>query len=305
MSVDRSRFIPASSEAADEAISGWLGGPETVKKGDKKFFFFMPAYTTRDGRGVWFSVANRHYGVPLTKGQGEDRQLWTFDCPQSVGSRCIVCENKKLFQQLGVWGDNNRQGCKPSRRIRFNVINVQYPDRGVLVFEDGTTTLKMLRTILQESPNIMDPFDGTVLVVKNLGEDPWRYIAVAEGGKMSLDEIHPDALSWALPENLPNLDESWNFPSYEEQVAKFTGINPNERTLPISGEQAQLTAGDDGSQHDDGVIDVTPEPEPEQEPERRPWESDDENKPKPTGSTSGSSLLEMFQAEIDGEGGDN
>jgi len=157
MAVDRSRFISASAEAADDAINSYMGGPLTIKVGEMRYLRFMPAFREQDGRGIWFSSAQRHYGIPLVRRSAEDSRSTTFDCPASIGARCLVCENKALFQQIGAWDDGSGRGCKPSRRVRFNVIDAERPKLGVLIFEDGTTTWKRLRSMLKkEDPNLMD-----------------------------------------------------------------------------------------------------------------------------------------------------
>lgn len=309
--VDRSRFIPASAEAADDAISSFMGGPLTIGVGEKKYLRFMPAFKEVDGRGVWFSSANRHWGVPLVRQDSEEARSTTFDCPASVGARCIVCENKALFQQIGAWDKDGPGGCKPSRRVRFNVIDAERPQAGVLIFEDGITTWKLLRNMVRKdrNPLLMDPFEGSILVVENTGEKGvWRDIYEAKGGKMSLDEMHPDALEWALPENLPDLDASWDFPSYDDQVAMFTGVDARERLFdPGSDTKALPEAEQENIKEVESEVvnDDTDDEEEEGEDEVRPWEQareeseTKEDRPKPSKSQGGSSLLEKFQAEID------
>lgn len=57
----------------------------------------------------------------------------------------------------------------------------------------------------------------------------------------SLDEIHPDALIWGLPENLNDLDNQWEFPTLEEQQEMFSFLQGLTKLSPPAP-QAQIEA---------------------------------------------------------------
>ncbi len=220
--IDRSRYLTVTGEsvkAAEEAAKRYMGGPFRMEKGNRYYLRFMPAFKVNDqGIPQWWSFGMRHYGVPVIG--KEDGKKHTMDCPQTIGARCLVCENKKLFQQMGVWDDF--KGCSPRKRVYFNIIDIQKLDAGVQVLEDGPKLWGLLREEFEEeNDEIFDPFTGSVLIVTTKDADPWRKLKYPKHAQCSLDEIHEDGLSWALPENLPDLDEQWDFPSLESQVAIF------------------------------------------------------------------------------------
>lgn len=225
MSIDRSAFISASAAAAEEADRKMRGDVLKLEAGVDYVLRFCPAFTSRNGEGIWWSFGQRHYKVPCPT---TDNGRYTFDCPNHRdGSRCVVCENQAAFEAMNMW--SGRDGVMGKTHVRFNVIDVNNPEAGVQVLEDSVTLWRLLKEQLKRT-NIMDPFDGKVIGVQKLKKDPWRSLFDVDsmgeqyrGGYCPVDAIHPDALSWCLPENLPNLDESWYKMSWEKQLEVFKG----------------------------------------------------------------------------------
>lgn len=270
---DRSRYLAKPSmEAADEAADAFLGKTWRAKEG-KYFIRMMPSFKVDEmGREIFFSLAQRHFGIPII---GKEDDSVTMDCPLSIGARCIPCEKQSVFKAVGRW--TGKHGCAPSKRFVFNVLDVARPDRGVQILEEGKTFYDLLRLEFDDDEMIMDPFEGTNLRYTVLGDKPWRRLKPASNGQCSLEEIHPDALEWALPANLPDLDDVWEFPSLEEQLQTFESLIAATRTqIPAgSGPPREVSDGDD----DDDVIDaeiVGDEEEEEYEDEDEYEEEDDE-----------------------------
>lgn len=242
--LDRSRYIAVTREsvaAAEEASKRYMGGPLRMEKGSRNYYRFMPAFKV-DENGVpkWWSYGMRHYGVPILG--GEEGKKTTIDCPQTIGGRCLVCENKKLFQQLGQWDDF--KGCSPRKRVYFNVIDIQNLEAGVQVLEDGPKLWGLLREEFEEENELLfDPFEGSVLTVISKDADPWRKIKYPKAHQCSLDQLHVDGLTWALPENLEDLDDQWEFPTLEEQQKTFaTMFGGVHEQLAAPAPQVQIGA---------------------------------------------------------------
>ena len=124
--IDRSRYLTVTGEsvkAAEDAAKRYMGGPFRMEKGSRYYLRFMPAFKINDaGIPQWWSYGMRHYGVPVIG--KEDGKKHTMDCPLTLGARCLVCENKKLFQQMGAWDDF--KGCSPRKRVYFNIIDIHF-----------------------------------------------------------------------------------------------------------------------------------------------------------------------------------
>ena len=243
---DRSRYHTVTSEsvaAAGDAAKRYMGGPFRLEKGNRYYLRFMPAFKVNAASvPQWWSYGMRHYSVPIIG--AEQGKKVTMDCPQTIGARCIPCEYKKVFQQMGAWDDF--KGCSPRKRVYFNVIDIQNLDAGVQVLEDGPKLWSLLREEFEEeNDQLFDPFTGSVLIVIAKDADPWRKLKYPTAHQCSLDEIHPDALTWALPENLNELDEQWEYPSLEEQMETFSflvGARPGQIAAPSPKAQIESPA---------------------------------------------------------------
>lgn len=244
--VDRSRYLSVTREsvaAAEETSKRFMGGPMRLEKGSRSYLRFMPAFKLNaSGIPQWWSYGMRHFGIPVI-GKEEGKKV-TMDCPQSIGARCIPCENKRVFQQMGAWDDF--KGCSPRKRVYFNVIDIQNLDAGVQVLEDGPKLWSLLREEFEEeNDQLFDPFTGSVLIVISKDADPWRKLKYPTAHQCSLDEIHAEALTWALPENLNDLDEQWDFPTLEEQQETFSflmGGGPTQIAAPAPPAQIESPA---------------------------------------------------------------
>ncbi len=242
--VDRSRYLTVTREsvaaAADEAAR-YMGGPFRFTKGNRYFLRFMPAFKVNaQGLPQWWSYGMRHYGIPIIG--KEDGKKFTMDCPLSIGARCIPCENSPVFKQMGAWDDF--KGCSPRKRVYFNIIDIQNIDAGVQVLEDGPKLWGLLREEFEEENDlIFDPFEGSVLVIHAKDADPWRKLKYAKDHQCSLSEIHEDAMTWALPENLNDLDEQWDFLSLEDQQEKFAFLRTaTQIAAPVPQTQIEAAA---------------------------------------------------------------
>lgn len=224
--IDRSAYGVPSVTAAQEADSRQRGDVLRMKTDTDYMLRFMPAFVQRDGSGIWWSFGKRHYKVP---GANTDSKLYTYDCPQhAMAGRCITCEHEQQFIDAGRWA--GRTGCMGKLHVRFNVIDAKSPANGVQILEDTITLYRMLTTALERNGSIMDPFDGKVMGVIKLTDTPWRQFfdvelkGVNPGGYCSLDVLHDDAFEWAKMVNLPDLDASWSYPTWEKQMEVFGSV---------------------------------------------------------------------------------
>ena len=201
----------------------------------------MPAFKVNEaGIPQWWSYGMRHYSVTILG--GEDGKKVTMDCPQTIGARCLVCENKRIYQQMGQWDDF--QGCSPRKRVFFNIIDIEHLDAGVQVLEDGPKLWQLLREEFEEeNDKLFCPFEGSVLTIHAKEADPWRKLKYPKAHQCSLDQLHADGLTWALPENLEDLDTYWDFPTLEEQQKTFaTMLGGGSSQLAAPAPQAQIGA---------------------------------------------------------------
>jgi len=280
--VDRSRYLNVTREsvaAAEETAKKFMGGPMRLTKGNRYYLRFMPAFKLNAaGIPQWWSYGMRHFGIPVIG--KEDGKKITMDCPQSIGARCIPCENKAVFKMMGAWDDF--KGCSPRKRTYFNVIDIQNLDAGVQVLEDGPKLWQLLREEFEEeNDQLFDPYTGSVLIVIVKDADPWRKLKYPESHQCSLDEIDENALTWALPENLNDLDEQWDFPTLEWQQETFAyllGGGPTQIAAPTPQQQIEAPApapaapvsvgvaaileGDDGVIEGEIVEEAQPAPAP-------------------------------------------
>ncbi len=222
---DRSAYAAPSASAAAEADARMRGDVLRLKPDLDYYLRFMPAFAQRDGRGIWWSMGKRHYKIP---GANTESKHYTYDCPQyAMVGRCIVCEHEDQFRAVDDW--DGREGKKGKLHVRFNVIDAKNPAAGVQTLEDTITLHRMLTAQLERNSSLMDPADGKVIGVNKLPAAPWRQFFDADiegaqpGGFCSLDVLHEDAFEWAKLINLPNLEESWNYPTEEKQLEVFTG----------------------------------------------------------------------------------
>ena len=243
--VDRSRYLTVTREsvaaAADEAAR-YMGGPFRFQKGNRYYLRFMPAFKVNaQGLPQWWSFGMRHYGIPLIAAADEDGKKLTMDCPMSIGARCIPCENAGVFKRMGAWDDF--KGCSPRKRVYFNVIDIQNIEAGVQVLEDGPKLWGLLREEFEEeNDKLFDPFEGSVLIIHAKEADPWRKLKYPKEHQCSLEEIHEDALTWALPENLNDLDEQWDFPSLEQQQETFAFLSTATQIAMPAPQEGQIAA---------------------------------------------------------------
>lgn len=222
---DRKDFGTISSKSLNESLKEFQTDRKLVtfnKDTDTIVMRVMPPYKSLNGRDVLYSSADMHFNVPVPNPPSSDRDKVTCFCPRSVGDRCLVCENQDSFSKMGVWGDDGQMGCKPTKRIRLNVVLQDAPERGVITFQDGISTLKALASLLEDEKDLLDPFDGAFIRVKKLSSSPWREISVPKnGGWVSMDSVDGFDIADAAMDNLPDLDESWEFPTLEEQYEWF------------------------------------------------------------------------------------
>lgn len=237
--IDRTGFAVPTFEDHKKTMAEMRGDSLRLPKAGEGSLRvrFGPAFTVRNGVPIFHSAGRRHYSVP---GANTESGKYTFDCPAYAGEgRCIVCENEMLFREKGMW--EGRNGVAGSLHFRFNVIDPSNPEKGFQILEDTQTLYKMVGNLLKRYPMLMDPFEGYNVDVERLDDKPWREVfADVEGGKISLDELHPDALEWAKMGVLENLDESWNYPTYEEQLAIFGQNLSPKGALPEAGASGQV-----------------------------------------------------------------
>lgn len=212
--------------SADEEEKRRKGSHYTLTVDEKATLRIAPAYKVVQGRAYWFSSTKRHWGAPVPN---DAIEKVTFDCPDDRGKRCLTCEHKDDYPSA-VW-DNIR----PKTRYVFNVIDVDHPEHGVQVLEDGFTLWNAIKEIIKnDEPTLLDPHKGFNVKIFRYSKQPWRSVSV--GDQCDVASIHPDAPEWFKLGNLSNLDDEWRFPSLEEQY-EWYGIGA------------------------DPVIDVTPTPE--------------------------------------------
>lgn len=219
----RDDFLKADPKAADKAADEFTnGGPFRLEKGRDYYLRFMPPYKEIGGDPHWWSFGRIHFGVP---GANTESGKKTFACPAFIGQRCLVCEKEKDYKRLGMWEYSPEGGVhvEPQLICKFNVIDLENIEKGVQILEDKKTLFDMLRRKLNRNPNLLDPFEGRVLIVTKLDGQPWREVEKSKVLSLDEEEFPDDTLEQALPQNLPQLDETWDYPSVEQQLEWFNG----------------------------------------------------------------------------------
>jgi len=212
--------------SADEEDQRRKGSHFSLTVDEQAILRFAPAYKVVQGKAYWFSSTKRHWGVPVPNDKVKEV---TFDCPKDVGRRCMTCENESSYP-TAVW-----ENIRPKTRYVFGVIDVNHPEHGVQVLEDGFTLWNAIRQIIKvDEPTLLDPHKGFNVKVSRYSQQPWR--AVSVGQQCDVSTIHPDAPEWFTLGNLPNLDAEWRYPSLEDQY-NWYGIDTTP-VLEDSGSEA-------------------------------------------------------------------
>lgn len=222
---DKSKFGEIDFVGLSESLKEFQSDRKLItfnKDTDTIIMRVMPPFKTVNGRDRLYSSADIHFNVPVpTPPEGNNSDKLTCFCPRSVGDRCLICENESMFSRMGAWGDQGSMGCKPTKRIRLNIVLQDAPERGVVTFQDGISTLKALASTLENESKLLHPYEGAYVRVKKISSAPWREVSVPRNGWVSMDSVEGFNIDDAFMENLPDLDDSWDFPSLEDQYSWF------------------------------------------------------------------------------------
>jgi hypothetical protein len=201
-------------DAAEDEEKRRRGTHLNLAVGSPGTYRLVGPYKVVSGLAYWFSSTKRHWQVPVPN---ESIEQVTFDCSKEIGRRCLTCESKDKYPPA-VW-----ENIRPKLRYLFPVIDVNAPEHGVQILEDGYTLWNLFKKMLERAPHLLDPINGENVIIYRYDAKPWREIErVPDGkGRMSLDKIHPEALDWARQENLPDLDAEWKYPTLEEQYTWY------------------------------------------------------------------------------------
>ena len=274
--------------APSEGLTEWR--PE--KAGETFKLRVLPYEVTLEGHPDNVAVGRGHYRRPYAihfdVGGSGKAVLCLF---HTFGQKCPVCEE---VQRLAKNYKENQQAIKAikaKKYMMFAVVDTEHPSDGVRLFTWSPFKFAdHLEKALSKAaePKWLDfaqPEGGMILRLVTgegsfaAGDDGMKDFTTTEridfidGGKFA--NLPP-----AILDKLPNLDEMFNIPTYDEVAELFNGNtdhnapNPphgkDDDDVPMGDAVEQTTETDDAWGAVDAPADAEPEPEAEVEPEAEP-----------------------------------
>ena len=230
MSEQQTGLIAPSFEAAQAEQDRRRGPNMRLKPGRQYRLMLAPSFKVVDGKGIWYSVRRKHWKIPVPG----TTDFKTFTCPKEVSDQCYICD---MADSLRPTLPQMAKDFSPNLSYMFNVIDADNPGFGVQQLEDGATLFNLFLGIVQSLPTIADPVQGQVITITKLPQSPWR--TAIPGAVLSYDELGLP-IETAYAENLKDLDEAWQYISYDEQRVMFAAIEANPHQFANTGQQGML-----------------------------------------------------------------
>jgi hypothetical protein len=227
---EQTGIIAPSFEAAQAEQDRRRGPNMRLKPGRQYRLMIAPSFKVVDGRGIWYSVRRKHWKIPVPG----TTDFKTFTCPKEIGDQCYICD---MADSLRPTLPQMAKDFAPNLSYMFNIIDADNPGFGVQQLEDGATLFNLFLGIVQSLPTVADPVQGQVISVTKLPQSPWR--TAIPGAVLSYDELGLP-LETAYAENLKDLDEAWQYITYDEQRVMFAAIEANPHQFANQGQQGML-----------------------------------------------------------------